>query len=113
MSSEKSKGLDTEIPIFLDFVRAANLSIDKASVQKRHPPEPDIKCQYSSGECVAFELVEICDKNMAKNREDGAYIRTSDPSLEIVRKKLNKNYETSCPIELLCYKNGRVVSPDS
>lgn len=112
MASEVSKGTEVEIPIFLEFIRLGNLPLDPASVQKRNPPEPDILCSATNGEVVAFELVEICDSNMARNREDGAYIRTSDPSFDIVINKLGKRYVTDAPVELLCYKDGRVVSPD-
>jgi hypothetical protein len=113
MASEASKGKEVEIPIFLEFIRSGNLSFDPSSVQKRNPPEPDILCRATNGEDVAFELVEICDHNLARNREHGAYIRTSDPSFDIVKNKLSKRYVTEAPIELLCYINGRVVSPDS
>ena len=112
MSSETSKGADTEIPIFLEFAAAANLLIDAQSVEKRMPPDPDIRCRLSTGELVAYELVEICDQNIAKDKINGSYIRTSDPSVEIVKKKLKKSYPPQLPVELLCYKNGRVVSPD-
>ena len=113
MTSEASKGTEIEIPIFLEFIRHGNLSFDPASVQKRNSPEPDILCKATNGEVVAFELVEICDQSMAKNRGNGAYIRTSDPSFDIVKNKLSKHYATDAPVELLCYKNGRAVSPDS
>lgn len=113
MTSETSKGNEVEIPIFQCFINRCNLSLDPTSVQKRNPPEADILCRTTEGEVIAFELVELCDSNMAKNRKDGAYIRTSDPSFEILKRKLDKRYATSTPLELLCYVNGRVVSPDN
>ena len=113
MSSEASKGDEVEIPIFLEFIKSGLLAIDPASVQKKELPAPDILCRATNGENIAFELVEICNSNLAKNKVDGAYIRTSDPSLDIVKNKLLKRYITASPIELLCYTNVRVVSPDS
>lgn len=113
MTSEASKGAEVEIPVFREFIYYGSLALDPDSVQKREPPEPDLLCRTTNGEVVAFELVEICDSNLAKNKKDGAYIRTSDPSFDIVKSKLSKRYITDAPIELLCYTNGRVVSPDS
>lgn len=112
MSSEASKGAETEVPIFLEFIAAANLPIDQQSIEKRMPPEPDIRCCFSNGETVAFEMVEICDSNIARDKLNGSYIRTADPSAEIVLRKLKKSYPPGYPVELICYKNGRVVSPD-
>jgi hypothetical protein len=112
MSSEESKG-EAEIHFFLKFIDASKLDINKASIEKRNPPEPDIRCLFLNGETIAFELVEICALEMAKNREDLPYIRPSDPSFDIVRKKLAKNYKTNHPVELICYKNARTASPDN
>lgn len=36
------------------------------SIQKREPPEPDVLCQYTDGQWVAFELVEICNRRNAR-----------------------------------------------
>jgi hypothetical protein len=118
MRTENKKGNEIEVPIFKEFVSHSNLPIILDSIEKRTPPEPDILCKNHSGETVAFELVEICDRNMASvmarpEKENISYIRTSDPSLEIIQKKLKKKYETQFPINLLCYTHGRVVSPDS
>ena len=90
------------------------MSIDRNSVEKRSPPEPDILCTLQSEGTVAFELVEMCDPQLAKSiatASDG-YLRTSDPSANIISKKLRKKYETDAPIELLCYTAGRIVTPE-
>jgi hypothetical protein len=114
MRSEQSKGTD-EIDVFLRFIRAANLPVVPGSVEKRPPPEPDLRCIHSVDGKVAFELVELCDPNMARaiSSLSEGYIRTSDPSPRIVSKKLRRKYKTDLPIELLCYTNGRIVTPDN
>jgi hypothetical protein len=115
MSSEAEKS-EREIAVFRDFARVAGLGIDESSVRKRVPPEPDLLCVVEGEGPVAFELVELCDPNLAKVfadplRPGNEFIRTSDPSPGIVRNKLRKTYKTEHPIELLCYTDGRVITP--
>ena len=114
MASELAKG-KIEVAVFLRFLEASHLLIDRNSVEKRSPPEPDILCTHQSEGAVAFELVEMCDPQLARSiatASDG-YLRTSDPSANIISKKLRKKYETDAPIELLCYTAGRIVTPDN
>src|SRR3989442_13653964 len=107
MRSEHDKA-PVELAVFGEFVAKANLPIDPASIFKPgEESQPDIFCAYTNGERVAFELFEICAQDIAKvisQLSDGgaAPIVTSDPTDQIVRSKLHKNYKTSIPIELLC-----------
>lgn len=115
MRTEKSKG-SIEIEFFSEFVTASNLPYDLSTVEKRSPPEPDIICAHQTDGLVAFELVEICDPNLAEFNANvtvgGAhYMRTADPTPKIIKKKLSRKYKTTYPIELLCYTAGRVVTP--
>jgi hypothetical protein len=115
MASEADKA-KREIAVFTRFVEVSGIPVDVGTVEKRVPPEPDLLCSHQSDGLVAFELVELCDPNLAKVfadpfRPGSEYIRTSDPSGWIVRSKLRKSYETSHPIELLCYTDGRVITP--
>jgi hypothetical protein len=117
MRGEQTKGV-AEVDIFRAFVRAAQLPYIVKTAEKRSPPEPDVLCQHETEGFVAFELVEICDPNLAQfiaTVEDGGayYMRTADPSPQIIKKKLKRKYETSHPVELLCYTAGRVVTPPS
>jgi hypothetical protein len=103
--------------VLQNFARRGPLSIDPDTREKRVPPEPDTLCTVTGEGPVAFELVEICDANLARLMALGAgahgvYLRTSDPSHAVVAKKLRKTYVTTSPVELLCY-SGRAVSPDS
>jgi hypothetical protein len=113
MASELAKG-ETEVAVFLRFLEASRLPIDRTSVEKRSPPEPDILCTHQSEGAVAFELVEMCDPRLASSiaKASDGYLRTSDPSPNIISKKLRKKYETAVPIELLCYTAGRIITPD-
>lgn len=114
MGNEALKG-QRELAVFSDFVRLSGLPVDMTSVQKMLPPQPDLLCQLGE-ETVAFELVELCDPNIARMLADplrpgNEYVRTSDPSGWIVRNKLRKSYDTTHPIELLCFTDGRVITP--
>jgi hypothetical protein len=66
---------------------------------------------------VAFELVNLCDPELAKvvaagpNARTGAF-STSDPSARIVKNKLGKTYDSQHPIELLIYADGPIITPD-
>ncbi|HVS27850.1 MAG TPA: hypothetical protein VHE58_11265 [Burkholderiales bacterium] len=107
-----------ELAVFREFAEKARLSIDDTSIEKRGgESEPDILCKIIGEGPVSFELVEICDSTLAATiahlRSGGvATGSTSDPSIEIIRRKLHKKYKTDLPIELLCYTNGRVVTTD-
>lgn len=54
-----------EIEIFRQFVEVSKLPIIDDSIRKMPEPHPDIECQDSSGNKLAFELVELLDKNFA------------------------------------------------
>lgn len=117
MGTEQQKA-EVELAVFREFISKAGIDIDPASVSKPGAQsEPDIFCTLSSGEQVAYELVEICSPDIAatlsKLRNGGAgCLVTSDPTEKKLRQKLHKTYRTILPIELLCYTNGRVVSAD-
>ena len=114
MATELVKG-ETEVAVFLRFLEASHLPIYRNSVEKRFPPEPDILCTHQSERAVAFELVEMCDSRLASSiaKASDGYLRTSDPSPNIISKELRKKYETAVPIELLFYTAGRVITPDN
>ena len=116
MSSEQDKAL-TELKVFKEFVEKTQLPIKPETIKKPGgQSDPDIFCTFHNGEDVAFELVEICASDIAIHisKLSETYIRTSDPTEEIILNKItkSKNYRTQLPIELLCYTNARVVSPD-
>lgn len=115
MSTEKTKG-GQEIEMFSKFVKASKLPFDLDTLQKLVPPAPDILCEHRQYGPMAFELVEICDSRLASAKSRLAnggveYSRTTDPTWDIVRKKLKCKYKCQHPIELLCYTYGRVVTP--
>jgi len=114
MASEDTKG-QVEIAVFQRFIEASNLPINPDTVEKRLPPEPDIRCRHETEGVIVFELVEMCDPNLAKSiaQLNEGYLRTADPSVSIISKKLRRSYKTDSPIELLCYTAGRIVTPDN
>ena len=119
--SDDEKKAARERKVFEDFISRSGLPIDRQSIRKCDPPEPDILCKVS-GEYVAFELAEVCSPEIPRAishipRTGGVsnFIRSGDPVSEIARKKIkkSKNYRTGYPIELLFYTDGRVVqAPD-
>ncbi len=56
----------SELGIFQTFAEVCPLNITQESISKRNPPEPDVLCKLAEGEEVAFELVEIIDKDWAR-----------------------------------------------
>ena len=114
---EKAK---IEILTFEEFVGRSDLPIDRQSIRKCEPPEPDILCKVS-GEYVAFELVEVCSPEipqmvsfmLQKKGESSQGVWTDDPAYEIAVKKIKKSlkYQTDYPIEILFYTDGNVVQP--
>lgn len=107
-----------ELEVFEAFCALSKLPITPLSVQKRFPPEPDIICELAGEGAVAFELVELCDKNWTQAMSMPAnkiplYLRTSDPTSEIVCKKVTRSYPQRIPIELLCYTRQRILTPSS
>lgn len=118
MSSEDEKRR-RELAIFSIFLKRSSIPIDPNTVETRKPPEPDILCRSENEGLIAFELVELCDPAIAlqfnlKERDvpDGRAIWTSDPSTRIFKNKLAKRYLTKHPAELLCYSDGRLITPD-
>lgn len=117
MSTEQQKA-KVELAVFREFISKTGIAIDPDSISKPCTQSmPDIFCTLSSGEQVAYELVEICASDIAatlsKLRNSGSTaLVTSDPTEKTIRQKLHKTYRTMRPIELLCYTNGRTISPD-
>jgi len=55
-----------EVAIFSEFATCAGeLNIDLDSVDKREPPDPDILARDIRQGWMAFELVELCDSDIA------------------------------------------------
>ncbi len=120
MTANQSKA-SHEIQVFLEFLQKSGLPIERDSVENRTPPEPDILCRHKQQGFIAFELVELCDGEIARipaevvrsGNTEPRFMWTADPSRQIICNKLEKKYQTKHPIELLCYTAGRLVTPDN
>jgi len=115
MKAKEKKAMRERL-VFQAFIKASGLPVILESVESRNEPEPDILCVHKNSGKLAFELVEICDEQIAQRiseigRNEFGYLRTVDPTGRILREKLKKKYETEYPIDLLCYV-GRTTSPD-
>jgi hypothetical protein len=54
-----------EITIFKAFANSCRLPIRQDTIKKMEPLKPDIQCEVEGTGFVAFELVEIIDRNYA------------------------------------------------
>ena len=54
-----------EITIFEAFAKICDLPIRLDTIKKKNPPKPDIQCEVSGKGLLAFELVELIDRNFA------------------------------------------------
>jgi len=119
MTAEQSKA-SREMQVFLEFLQKSGLPIERDSVENWKPPEPDILCRHKEQGFIAFELVELCDPEIARTtaevprsaNTESVFMWTADPSSQIICNKLEKTYETQYPIELLCYTAARLITPD-
>jgi hypothetical protein len=117
MNTAAEKKQERERHVFQKFIRTSKLPIFPESVESRLHPEPDILCLDAEEGHIAFELTEICAEELARklsaiDKEEFGLVRSQDPSWSVLRKKLRKSYQTSHPVELLCYV-GRALSADS
>jgi hypothetical protein len=119
MPSSAVAKADRERRVFEEFVRKSGLPIDVATIESREPPEPDIRCVHSHDGPIAFELVELCNSELAQDAADQIkhgkkprFLMLNDPSRQAVEKKLGNSYRRDYPIELLCYTDGLLVTPD-
>ncbi len=118
MTREEEKAA-YEHTVFCDFLDRSGASIDRDSIKKgnANQREPDFICCYDNGEKVGFELGRLIDPKLAEvvNRwkpKNGEYIRAGDPSPQITKKKLKKEYAVEFPVELLLYKEHPIITPD-
>ena len=61
---------ENELRIFRSFASVCPISIATDSVRKVSPPAPDIACTLRGGGSIAFELVEVLDRDMARSDSD-------------------------------------------
>jgi hypothetical protein len=117
-SSKEEAKAARERHFFTLFAKAMSWPIDLPRIQSRPKTEPDILYDSADGK-IAFELTANCSRSLAhKAAKTGVgigetFLRNSDPSWAVVKKKLKKSYTTEHPIELLVYYDGRLVTPDS
>jgi hypothetical protein len=109
-----------ERAVFNDFLDRTGLNIDRTSIRSGNAMlnEPDLIYTCADGNYVGFELGRLTDPNLKRvvNRWEpinGEYVRTSDPSPEITRKKLEKTYLVTFPVHLLLYKENPIITPDN
>ena len=119
LTREQNK-TEHEYQVLERFLDGSGIPINRASIMKGDPgkKEPDFICCYDDGENVGIELGRITDPNIAKtiNRWkpiNGEYVRTSDPSRELAKRKLRKQYNVPFSVELLFYKEYPIITPDN
>jgi hypothetical protein len=104
---------------FLRAAAIAGIEVVADSVASRPPPEPDILCTLTSGEIVAFELVELVDpdepRTLSRAVKTGSIevfgIDTTKPTRGSLRRKLVENlYRSQHPMELIAF-GGDTLGP--
>jgi hypothetical protein len=111
---------ERERRIFSEFARMRGLPTGPDSAQSAEPPAPDILYRGLAGTTAAFELVELCNAPLAAEisrlTKDAtakpAFLWVEDPTEQAYFAKLKKTYESDVLIELICYTDGRLVTPD-
>lgn len=108
-----------QLEVFDQFLSRAPVKVETSSIRtgNANAREPDVLCVVADGTQVGFELGRITDPTLAalvnqwepKNAE-GTW--TTDPSVTIVRRKLGKRYQVSCPVELILYTEQPLITPD-
>lgn len=106
-----------ELSSFWEFIERADLEFDAATATNRDPPEPDILCLDKDRRPHAFELVELCDSEIAElyGKRDLPAVWTmfvGGPDLSKVERKLTNSYVTEATCHLLCYSDGRTAAKD-
>lgn len=72
MASEQEEG---ERAIFAAFAAVCPLPIDLATVESRHPPEPDVRCRVGDQGIVAFELGEVISRALEQQTSERVAVR--------------------------------------
>src|SRR5271157_2060259 len=70
-----SKGSLPEVKVVSSFASVCPYGIIHASIEKRKPPEPDIRCQIWDGSWVAFEVTESIDHLIAQRSEEAQKLK--------------------------------------
>ena len=65
----------SEVQVIAAFASVCPYGIIPASIEKREPPEPDIRCQISDGSFVAFEVTESIFDDIAKQNDDSIFMK--------------------------------------
>ena len=99
-----------------------DLGWSPGEISSEDPPAPDILYKPLDGVPVAFELAEIADEQLASlisklksgeiHSDRSEAFNFGNPMPCIIKKKFHKKYQSSYPVNLLLYTNGRYVPPD-
>jgi len=118
--TREAKKAAYERVVFEKFLDLTGLEVSRNTVVNGNATqsEPDILCEYTNGDKVGFELGRLINPNLAQavnqwEPKNGEYIRTSDRSGAIAKRKIKKIYSVSFPVELLLYKENPIGTPDN
>lgn len=121
MRDSKQQSED-ELRIFELFVERSGLPVAPSSIEKRHPPEPDIRCIVEGEGEVGFELSLLCHEEVQssiarslRTGEQGEFMWLPDAVTRICKKKRKqgKQYVAGYPIDLVLCSDGLVLPPSS
>lgn len=105
---------ETELAVFHHFIEIARLAVLPDSIEKRQPPEPDVRCRTMQGEAVAFELLEVCNFHNARSIFRGHQIHASlmaaYEALPLGTRKVFDQLFTSRPLSFLFRPDASAIS---
>jgi hypothetical protein len=103
-----SKGSLSEVKVVASFASVCPYGIIPASIEKREPPEPDIRCQIHDGSWIAFEITESIDHLIAQRSEEAQKLKNDLNKYLQVSSIKNELYAKYCNVMISIYPEDRV-----
>ena len=117
MTHSQQQAID-ELSTFDIFVGQSCLPVVPGTIEKRHSPEPDIRCIVDGEGKVGFELSELCHpeilSDIAQIQKTGKQAGAgslANPVVYVCEKKRTKRYCADYPIDLVLFSYGIALSP--
>ncbi len=112
MSGKDESKAKNERECFAEFLKIVGWPADFTSVESRNPPAPDILYTFN-GKSVAFELLSVTQREFLQPVINAQIIYPSETTLRRnLLKKLETEYRSNVPIELLIYYRNSMATND-
>ena len=112
MSSKDESKAKNERECFAEFLKIVGWPVDLARVESRSPPAPDILCTLN-GKSVAFEMLSVTQSEFLQPLTNAQIVYPDETTLrKNLVKKLNTEYKSNVPTELLIYYRNSMATND-